>query len=251
MKDSFIFYRSFFEAIKDLDDKKRLKMFDSIAKLALENEETDDLNGVCKQLFILIKPQILANEQKREQYLKDVENGKKGAVFGSLGGRPKKNKEDFKTPPKTPGGFLKITPPQNPINVNENVNENVNVKCEATNTHTQDEVFSNLDEWFGEYKNVHLTKRQYGLLLNEILDKNKLNEVIGELSENIACNTGKAPPYDDKSPDMHFAILRKYWRYRKLNGGTRPQTQSDKAKAFKDELDKLTEQYRLKEANSG
>ena len=96
-----------------------------------------------------------------------------------------------------------------------------------------------------------MTKWQYGLLLNEILDKNKLNEVIGELFENIACNTGKAPPYDDKSPDMHFAILRKYWRYRKLNGGTRPQTQSDKAKAFKDELDKLTEQYRLKEANSG
>lgn len=114
-----------------------------------------------------------------------------------------------------------------------------------------DNFVSDLNDWYGEYKNVHLTKRQYDLLLNEILDKNKLNEVIGELSENIACNTGKAPPYDDKSPDMHYAILRKYWRYRKLNGGIRPQTQGDKAKAFKDELDKLTEQYRLKETNNG
>ena len=114
-----------------------------------------------------------------------------------------------------------------------------------------DNFVSDLNDWYGEYKNVHLTKRQYDLLLQEILDKDKLNELIGELSENIACNTGKAPPYDDKSPDMHYATLKKYWRYRKLNGGTRPQTQSDKAKAFKDELDKLTEQYRLKEANSG
>ena len=39
MKESFIFYASFFEAICELDDKKRLKMYDSITNLALKNEE--------------------------------------------------------------------------------------------------------------------------------------------------------------------------------------------------------------------
>ena len=109
----------------------------------------------------------------------------------------------------------------------------------------------NLSEWYGEYCNVHLTKRQYDLLLNEILDKSKLDELIGELSENIACNNGKAPPYDEKKPDMHFAILRKYWRWRKQNGFKPPATKENKAIAFKNELDALTEKYRAKELRSG
>ena len=105
MKESFIFYRSFYEAIKDLDDKKRLKMFDSITKMALENEEIDNLKGICKQLFILIKPQITANNKR-------YEDGKKG-------GRPKKEKTS---------GFFEKKPNENEnVNVNVNKNENVNV----------------------------------------------------------------------------------------------------------------------------
>lgn len=103
MKESFIFYRSFYEAIKDLDDKKRLKMFDSITKMALENEEIENLKGICKQLFILIKPQITANNKR-------YEDGKKG-------GRPKKEKTS---------GFFEKKPNEN-VNVNDNENVNVNV----------------------------------------------------------------------------------------------------------------------------
>ena len=253
MKDSFIFYDSFLNALDELESEIELEIYRAITHYALRNEEPQ-LTGVAKAVFHLIKPQIDANNKR-------YEDGKKG-------GRPKnENKKTSGFENKKTSGFenkkplvLKNDEIEKPNvnvndnvndNVNENVNENENVKCEAINTHAHDEVFSNSNEWFGEFANVHLTKRQYDLLINEILDKDKLNELIGELSENIACNTGKAPPYDDKSPDMHYAILRKYWRYRKLNGGTRPQTQSDKAKAFKDELDKLTEQYRLKEANIG
>jgi len=101
---------------------------------------------------------------------------------------------------------------------------------------------------YGECVNVHLTDSHYSKLLNEILSKEALNALIDELSLNIA--RGKAPPYSETQPDCHYACLKVYWRTRKLRQ-TQPPTQTDKAKVFKEELDKLTEKYRLKEVNSG
>ncbi len=71
-KDSFIFYRSFFEALQDLKDKERLKVYDAICKLAL-NEIDTDLTGIPKTVFTLIKPQILSNTKK-------YKDGKKRSV---------------------------------------------------------------------------------------------------------------------------------------------------------------------------
>lgn len=78
MKESFIFYRSFYEAIDDLPDKEQLKIYKAISKLALNDEETE-LTGVANTIFKLIKPQLKANNDR-------YENGKKG-------GRPKKEPE--------------------------------------------------------------------------------------------------------------------------------------------------------------
>lgn len=113
MRDSFIFYNSFLEAIEELDDKKQLKLYKAITNFALKNEEPQKLIGVEKAIFALIKPQILANNKR-------FEDGKKGAEFGKLGGRPKKT--------KTPVGFSQKTPNENEnVNVNDNDNENENV----------------------------------------------------------------------------------------------------------------------------
>lgn len=109
-KDSFVFYRSFFEALQDLKDKERLKVYDAICDLAL-NENDTKLTGIAKTIFTLIRPQILSNTKK-------YKDGQKGAQYGKLGGRPKKE--------KTPVGLLKETPNEN-VNVNENDNANVNV----------------------------------------------------------------------------------------------------------------------------
>jgi hypothetical protein len=57
MKDSFIFYRSFFEAINELDNDDKLQVFNSICELALNQTETE-LKGVPKAIFTLIKPQV-------------------------------------------------------------------------------------------------------------------------------------------------------------------------------------------------
>lgn len=125
---------------------------------------------------------------------------------------------------------------------------NNELQITKTETKTETKTKTETDNIYGECVNVHLTHTQYSKLLNEILSEKALKELINELSLNIA--RGKAPPYDEKQPDCHYASLKVYWRNKKLKTQN-PTSPIDKAKAFKDELDKLTEQYRLKEANSG
>ena len=73
-KESFVFYRSFFEALQDLKDKERLKVYDAICDLAL-NEKDTKLSGISKTVFILIRPQILSNTKKY------VDGKKRGKAF--------------------------------------------------------------------------------------------------------------------------------------------------------------------------
>ena len=99
MRERFVFYNSFDEALRELPDKARLKLYDAIMAYALRGEETE-FTGIEKAVFSLIKPQLKANRQR-------YENGCKGAESGSLGGRPKKpqrglENEENENPKKTP-----------------------------------------------------------------------------------------------------------------------------------------------------
>lgn len=107
-RESFIFYRSFYEAIKDLPKKNQLEIFTSICEMSLNFQEIE-LKGLSGTIFKLIKPQIEANNKR-------YKNGLKGAKYGSLGGRPKKPQENPKE-----------TPNKN-VNDNDNVNDNKNIK---------------------------------------------------------------------------------------------------------------------------
>ena len=69
-KQSFIFYASFYEALQELSDKSRLKLYDAITSYALEGVECD-LTGIEKAVFALIKPQLRANNQRYEKGKKD------------------------------------------------------------------------------------------------------------------------------------------------------------------------------------
>lgn len=84
-RDSFIFYRSFYEAIKCLNDADAVQCFRAITSYALDGEEIE-VEGAAKAIFITVKPQIDANNRK---YL----NGLKG-------GKPKGNQSKTKTKPK-------------------------------------------------------------------------------------------------------------------------------------------------------
>ena len=107
-----------------------------------------------------------------------------------------------------------------------------------------------LNVWRGEYSNVHLKPIQYANLVQYVGKKDIADGLIEDLSANIAQKKENAPPYDENFPDMHLAKLKLYWKYRKLGGGKPPNTE-DKREMLKNELEKLTEKYRLKELQSG
>lgn len=116
-KDSFIFYRSFFDAIIELPDDVQLELFQSITNYAL-NQVKPNLTGMSKMsksIFILIEPQIKAN------YIR-FQNGCKGGKHGHKGGRPETPRKPLENPKETPN-----------VNVNVNVNDKKKVNQKKRN----------------------------------------------------------------------------------------------------------------------
>ncbi len=111
-RDSFIFYRSFFETLEELDTESQLPIYRAIAMYALDKREPK-LTGLGKVLWRLIKPQIDANWKK-------FEDGCKGAEHGYKGGAPVGNQNARKQPQNNP----KTTPNENVFTLNENPNGN-------------------------------------------------------------------------------------------------------------------------------
>ena len=119
-RENFVWYRSFTEQGKEMNEKDRLKFYEAICEFALNGVEPE-LKGAPKIAMIGAKPLIQSNNQK---YI----NGIKGGVHGKKGGRPKKNAS----------GVIEEKPQENPkktpsvdVNVDEDVdvndNDNVNV----------------------------------------------------------------------------------------------------------------------------
>lgn len=114
-RDSFIFYRSFFEAIETLNEKDQLIIYKAICGYGIDGIEPE-LTGLNNSIFTLIKPQLNSNNKK-------FIDGSKGKEYGKLGGRPKgKNPSGVNS--KNPSGKKTKTPNVN-ANVNEKDNENV------------------------------------------------------------------------------------------------------------------------------
>jgi DnaD/phage-associated family protein len=103
-RDSFIFYRSFYEAISELPKENQADSYNAIMKYALDQEEIE-LTGISKAIFSLVKPQLDANYKK-------YENGKQ-----------KKSKAEAK---QKQTKSKKVTNVNENVNVNDNVNVNVN-----------------------------------------------------------------------------------------------------------------------------
>ena len=69
IRDSFVFYRSFYEGLSALNDADRLACYDAIAKYGLDG--VADAEGVPAAVLALVKPILDANNRK-------VESGRKG-----------------------------------------------------------------------------------------------------------------------------------------------------------------------------
>lgn len=121
-RDSFIFYRSFFEAIDEVDEKQQLIVYRAIAIYALNREEPK-LDGIAKVLWRLIKPQLDANWKRYDNGCKGAEHGVKGGNPNFSKGKPNPYYNNVDNPEDNPIITPTITP-----NDNENDNENDNDK---------------------------------------------------------------------------------------------------------------------------
>ena len=184
-RDSFIFYRSFYEAIDGLLTENQAHIYKAIFCYAL-NGETIELDVWENAVFKTIKSQIDANN---ERFL----NGCKGGEYGKLGGRPKKNEsgkkpqENPKETPNKPQENPKETPNVNDndnVNDNENdndnvnYNENANAACNSAHACTREEIPDKAkEEFFKEFPSVRLNGADdsgidYGKLLSAFREGN-------------------------------------------------------------------------------
>lgn len=128
MRDSFIFYRSFFEATKTLTTEQAADLYYAICSYALDRKELE-LEPVQKALFSLIKPQLDANHKRWENGCK-----KKQKVSKPEAKRKQKRSK-----------------PEANVNVNVNVNDNVNVN----------------EKVYRKFAHLHINLNDYEKLVNE------------------------------------------------------------------------------------
>lgn len=123
-RESFVFYRGFYEAMQELEDNERLELLDMICGYALFGREPKK-KGAVVAIFKAVKPQIDANNKRFED--------------GCKGGRPKNHKKKPVVSELKTSGFENenhgfedenqwLGENENVnVNVNENVNEHENV----------------------------------------------------------------------------------------------------------------------------
>lgn len=106
MRDSVVFYRSFWEAIEDLPEAEFKQAITALMQYAL-NEIEPEVSGVAKTFFRMAKPQVDANNKRYQN--------------GSRGGRPRNNQTETKPKPNNNQTETKPEP-------NEKEKEKENVK---------------------------------------------------------------------------------------------------------------------------
>lgn len=103
-RESMTFYAEWLTAVKSLPTAMQADVLLAILEYGLNGVDTCSEGSIESAILAFIKPQIDINNQR-------FENGKKGAEFGKLGGRPRKTpKKPQENPEETPR-----KPQNNPI----------------------------------------------------------------------------------------------------------------------------------------
>jgi len=111
MRDSTIFYRSFYEAIKELSPELQAQVYSAIFEYALNFKETE-LTGLAKTVFTLVKPQLDANLKRY--------------ASGTVPKRKRKRSETEANNKRNRSETEANVNDNDNVNLNLNVNENVN-----------------------------------------------------------------------------------------------------------------------------
>lgn len=135
-KESFVFYKSFYEAINKLPEEYQLELMKVIMIYNFE-EELPKMSPVVEAMFTLIKANI---DKASQRYEASVENGKKGGAPKGNDNAKKQPRNNLKTTQNNlnqPG--LNLKQPRNNLNDNDNDNDNVNVNVNDNENENVDE----------------------------------------------------------------------------------------------------------------
>lgn len=221
-----IYYRSYVESIRECSTFKETAILTNVLNdlLFMDIEEIDDFEQKSEEIFEKYNekyknPKIMNNIKRvliglNPNIRKSIErqlNGAKGAPYGKLGGAPKGNKNAQKKQPQN-----------NPY---IDMEKEIEIDNEYDIEHVEHETDFSLIEskssnddvvdFYGEYKNVGLSKKQYQELLKTCGTQAFLNTIIKALDEDISL--GRKDGYKDDYPMAHYILLNRYYRYRKEN----------------------------------
>ena len=119
IRDSFIFYRSFFQSTKRLSKEEKAELFEAICYYALDGESIE-MSAVPEAIFSVIKPNLDANRRKWENGCKEKKKTSKTEA------------EDEQEISKDEANDKQtISKPQGNVNVNVNANEECKSKSES------------------------------------------------------------------------------------------------------------------------
>ena len=117
-ENSFVFYRSFYDVVNLIpDEAMRCRAYTAICEYGFYGvEPAEDEDVLVRMVFTQAKPQIDANNKRRE-------NGKMGGAPSKKNVEPKDNHKVTKVEPTVNQSVTNAEPN---VNVNENANQNVN-----------------------------------------------------------------------------------------------------------------------------
>lgn len=200
-KRSFVMYDSFLEAMKHLNDAEFRECVLRIRDYALEGVDEESISPMVNVIMAMAKPNL---DSARRRYMASVENGKKGAEFGKLGGAPKGNQNARKNNPKSTLKQPLDVDVNDDVEVDENVNEEVNVEVDADAPSGSTAFQSS----FSNSSNSYLT---YEANESERLEENKEKEPLQEVynSKSESNNTPPVSPCSEKEPECSAARPRR------------------------------------------
>ena len=166
-RDSFVTYRSFYEAVKSLDYETIGKVYVAINEYALDHNEVE-CEGIIKTIFTLIKPQLEASFQKaisgskggkvsKSQSSEELED-KEERNISTLEANPKQNESKTKANNKQTlskaeanskqnGSKQEANSKQTASNANANVNANVNVVKKKKNIKKEKSIAEQIEDY--------------------------------------------------------------------------------------------------------
>lgn len=213
------FYKSYSSTFFKLQKKNDQNLYASILfeLFFMDIEKVEDFKQKTKEIFKKYGASNsveLALENAIPNIKKSIErqlNGAKGAPYGKLGGAPKGDKNAQKKQPQNNPyiDMEKEIEIDNEYDI-EHVEHETDFSLKESKSSNDDVV-----EFYGEYKNVGLSKKQYQGLLETCGTQAFLDTIIKALDEDISL--GRKDGYNDDYPMAHYILLNRYCRYRKEN----------------------------------